>query len=62
MPLGTAIHNVEITRGKGRQLARAGVALAKLIAKEGIHPLIRGIAMKCVDHPYRRGAGKAKTK
>nr|YP_001542569.1 ribosomal protein L2 [Cuscuta exaltata]A8W3G2.1 RecName: Full=Large ribosomal subunit protein uL2c; AltName: Full=50S ribosomal protein L2, plastid [Cuscuta exaltata]ABW83733.1 ribosomal protein L2 [Cuscuta exaltata] len=35
MPLGTAIHNLEITRGKGGQLARAAGAVAKLIAKEG---------------------------
>nr|YP_010581444.1 ribosomal protein L2 [Triphyophyllum peltatum]UZT27849.1 ribosomal protein L2 [Triphyophyllum peltatum] len=35
MPLGTAIHNIEITLGKGGQLARAAGAGAKLIAKEG---------------------------
>ncbi|XP_076952763.1 large ribosomal subunit protein uL2c [Bidens hawaiensis] len=35
MPLGTAIHNIEITLGKGGQLARAVSAVAKLIAKEG---------------------------
>nr|YP_009437154.1 ribosomal protein L2 [Lobelia baumannii]ATG27529.1 ribosomal protein L2 [Lobelia baumannii] len=35
MPLGTAIHNIEITLGKGGQLARAGGAVAKLIANEG---------------------------
>nr|YP_009531721.1 ribosomal protein L2 [Leiosporoceros dussii]AXZ70926.1 ribosomal protein L2 [Leiosporoceros dussii] len=35
MPLGTAIHNVEITPGKGGQLARAAGAVAKIIAKEG---------------------------
>lgn len=35
MPLGTTIHNVEITPGKGGQLARAAGAVAKLIAKEG---------------------------
>ncbi|KAL1340204.1 hypothetical protein AAHE18_U100900 [Arachis hypogaea] len=35
MPLGTAIHNIEITLGKGGQLARAAGAIAKLIAKEG---------------------------
>ncbi|KAK9982740.1 hypothetical protein SO802_035339 [Lithocarpus litseifolius] len=33
--LGTAIHNIEITLGKGGQLARAAGAVAKLIAKEG---------------------------
>ncbi|XBI38244.1 hypothetical protein VPH35_123332 [Triticum aestivum] len=35
MPLGTAMHNMEITRGRGGQLARAAGAVAKLIAKEG---------------------------
>nr|QTT78451.1 ribosomal protein L2 [Andreaea rupestris var. fauriei] len=35
MPLGTAVHNIEITPGKGGQLARAAGAVAKLIAKEG---------------------------
>nr|YP_010389640.1 ribosomal protein L2 [Chesneya acaulis]UPT34358.1 ribosomal protein L2 [Chesneya acaulis] len=35
MPLGTPIHNIEITLGKGGQLARAAGAVAKLIAKEG---------------------------
>ncbi|RYQ84033.1 hypothetical protein Ahy_B10g102919 isoform B [Arachis hypogaea] len=35
MPLGTAKHNIEITLGKGGQLARAAGAIAKLIAKEG---------------------------
>ena len=35
MPLGTTIHNIEITLRKGGQLARAMSAVAKLIAKEG---------------------------
>nr|VDD24782.1 unnamed protein product [Brassica rapa] len=35
MPLGTAIHNIEITLGKGGQLARAAGAVAKLICKRG---------------------------
>ncbi|QHO20336.1 hypothetical protein S245_037409 [Arachis hypogaea] len=35
MPLGTAIHNIEITLEKGGQLARAASAVVKLIAKEG---------------------------
>ncbi|KAM3359073.1 hypothetical protein P3S68_022006 [Capsicum galapagoense] len=35
MPLGTTIHNIEITLEKGGQLARAAGAIAKLIAKEG---------------------------
>nr|YP_010004133.1 ribosomal protein L2 [Myurella julacea]QNR01254.1 ribosomal protein L2 [Myurella julacea] len=35
MPLGTAIHNIEIKPGKGGQLVRTAGAVAKLIAKEG---------------------------
>ena len=35
MPLGTTIHNIEITLGKGGQLARVAGAVVKLIAKEG---------------------------
>ncbi|KAB2035887.1 hypothetical protein ES319_D04G183900v1 [Gossypium barbadense] len=35
MPLGTVIHNIEITLGRGGQLARAVGVIAKLIAKEG---------------------------
>lgn len=41
MPLGTAIHNIEITRGRGGQLARAAGAVAKLIAKEGKSATLR---------------------
>ncbi|KAL5581282.1 hypothetical protein UlMin_013724 [Ulmus minor] len=33
MPLGTTIHNIEITFGKGGQLARAAGAVAKLIVR-----------------------------
>ncbi|MFQ6664271.1 hypothetical protein Gotur_031446 [Gossypium turneri] len=35
MPLGTAIHNIEITLRRGGQLARAAGAVAKLITNEG---------------------------
>uniref|UniRef100_UPI00315D549E ribosomal protein L2 n=1 Tax=Pyrola atropurpurea TaxID=642525 RepID=UPI00315D549E len=35
MPLGTCIHNIELTLGKGGQFVRAAGTLAKLIAKEG---------------------------
>ena len=37
IPLGTALHNIEFTHGKGGQLARAAGAVAKLIAKEVGH-------------------------
>lgn len=35
MPLGTALHNIELTLGRGGQLVRAAGAVAKRIAKEG---------------------------
>ncbi|MBA0631020.1 hypothetical protein Godav_003059 [Gossypium davidsonii] len=35
MPLGTVIHNIEITLGRGGQLARAVGVVVKLIVKEG---------------------------
>nr|YP_009113528.1 ribosomal protein L2 [Bowenia serrulata]AFR13704.1 ribosomal protein L2 [Bowenia serrulata]BAL03679.1 ribosomal protein L2 [Bowenia serrulata] len=41
VPLGTAIHNIEITLGKGGQLARAAGAVAELIAKEGQSTTLR---------------------
>ncbi|CAI9284726.1 unnamed protein product [Lactuca saligna] len=35
MPLGTSIHNIEITLGKGGRLAKEAGVVEKLIAKEG---------------------------
>lgn len=35
MPLGTTVHNIELTPGHGGQLVRAAGTLAQLIAKEG---------------------------
>jgi len=35
IPVGSVIHNVELTLGKGGQIARAAGACAQLIAKEG---------------------------
>ena len=35
IPLGTLVHNVELTRGRGGQLARAAGTSAQLMAKEG---------------------------
>jgi large subunit ribosomal protein L2 len=35
IPLGSIVHNVELTLGKGGQLARAAGTYAQLIAKEG---------------------------
>lgn len=36
IPLGSIVHNVELTLGKGGQLARAAGTYAQLIAKEGL--------------------------
>ncbi len=41
IPLGTVIHNVELTRGKGGQLARSAGAAAQLVAKEGNYAQVR---------------------
>ena len=35
IPIGTAVHNVELTVGKGGQLARTAGSSAQLVAKEG---------------------------
>ena len=35
MPLGTTVHNIELTPGRGGQLARAAGAMAQIVAKEG---------------------------
>lgn len=35
MPLGTVIHNIELTPGKGAQLARSAGTYAQVLAKEG---------------------------
>lgn len=41
IPLGTAIHNVEIKLGKGGQLIRAAGSSGQLMAKEGKYALVR---------------------
>ena len=35
MPLGTIVHNIELTPGKGAQLARSAGTYAQLLAKDG---------------------------
>lgn len=35
IPLGTAVHNIEITPGKGGQIVRSAGTYAQLVAKEG---------------------------
>jgi len=41
IPLGTVVHNVELTPGKGGQLARAAGTGAQVVAKEGDTALLR---------------------
>ena len=41
IPLGTTIHNLELTRGKGGQLVRSAGAAAQLMAKEGAYAQVR---------------------
>ncbi len=41
IPTGTTIHNIELTRGRGGQLARGAGVGAQLMAKEGDYALIR---------------------
>lgn len=41
IPVGTNIHNVELTPGRGGQLCRSAGSYAQLIAKEGKYALLR---------------------
>ncbi len=41
IPLGTAIHNIELTKGKGAQLVRSAGGSAQLLAKEGSYGHIK---------------------
>jgi len=41
IPLGSVIHNIELHRGRGAQLARAAGTSAQLLAKEGEYAQIR---------------------
>ncbi|GFK95633.1 50S ribosomal protein L2 [Fundidesulfovibrio magnetotacticus] len=41
MPVGTLLHNIEMTPGRGGQLCRAAGTYAQLIAKEGKYALLR---------------------
>jgi large subunit ribosomal protein L2 len=41
MPSGTVVHNVELTPGRGGQMARAAGAGVQLLAKEGDHVTLR---------------------
>ena len=41
IPLGSTIHNIEITAGRGGQAVRAAGASAQLTAKEGDYAMVR---------------------
>lgn len=41
IPLGTVIHNIELTPGKGGQLVRSAGVAAQLVAKEGKYAQVR---------------------
>ncbi|MFN2450984.1 MAG: 50S ribosomal protein L2 [Candidatus Dormibacteria bacterium] len=41
IPLGTTIHNVELSLGKGGQLVRSAGGAAQLLAKDGPHATLR---------------------
>lgn len=41
IPVGTIIHNIELTAGKGAQLVRSAGASAQLMAKEGDYATLR---------------------
>jgi len=41
IPLGTVVHNLELTPGKGAQVARGAGAAATLVAKEGNYSQVR---------------------
>jgi large subunit ribosomal protein L2 len=41
IPLGTQLHNIELTPGRGGQIVRSAGAAAQLMAKEGAYALVR---------------------
>ena len=59
IPLGTAIHNVELKIGAGGQLVRSAGGSAQLMAKEGDWAHNRGVGMNPVDHPMGGGEGRS---
>lgn len=41
IPLGTAVHNIELNRGRGGQIVRSAGTYAQVMAKEGGYTLVR---------------------
>ena len=78
LPLGTVIHNVELTPGKGGIMARSAGSSAQLVAREGKYAVIklpsgetRMILVKCVatvgtvsnfEHNLQRSGKAGKTR
>ncbi|KAH1107484.1 hypothetical protein J1N35_011252 [Gossypium stocksii] len=72
MPLGMAIHNIEITLGRGGQLPKVAVrqvgnvrvnqkGLGRARSKYwlGKCPVVRGVVMNPIYHPHGGGEGRA---
>lgn len=60
IPLGTFVHNVELHRGRGGQLARAAGTAAQVMAKEGKYVLLRlpSGEMRLVDRRCQATVGQ----
>ena len=41
IPVGTMVHNIELKKGKGGQIARAAGVAAQLLAKEGVYAQLK---------------------
>ncbi len=67
IPVGSTIHNIELTLGRGGQLVRSAGTSAQLLAKEGDYAVVRmpsselrriHVNMNPRDHPHGGGEGK----
>jgi large subunit ribosomal protein L2 len=73
IPVGIAIHNIELAPGRGGQIVRSAGSSATLMSRDegygkagrsrhrGIRPISRGVARNPVDHPNGGGQGKSKS-
>jgi large subunit ribosomal protein L2 len=74
IPTGTAIHNIELHRGRGGQMVKSAGGVAQLMAKEGSYALLRmpsgelrRVHIECFatigqvgnDHPHGGGEGRS---
>jgi large subunit ribosomal protein L2 len=60
IPLGTTIHNIELTPGRGGQMVRSAGAEAQLVAKEGNYATVRlpSGEMRMVSQACRATVGR----